>query len=182
MKTNQLTTIDLSDDANLRVSKFAAADRMPGTTFVTLYLRLHITYVGTTGNTKDRLQWSKDQSAWSDLPEGGKVILAEFARSADTKVTVLGNAFVVRESTMQSGPQPIELSIQDWALDGSRQADWSGTSGVDLTIATGVFVVSPPSPTSPLIAYHDVDFNIVAKHDGKYFVFDPLVILVPKRP
>lgn len=190
MKTNAITRIYVNPTGSLPSSverdmkgtavMFVDATRVVPTT-ATLYLRLHITNLaGAGGQTKDKLQWANAENAtsWSDFPEGGKVIIAEFGKDDDTAVRVLGKAFVV-QSNGTSSLENIELAIQDWEQDGVRKADLAGSSGVAIDIKTGKFDLDP---TGGLAAYHDVNFNIIVKLGTSYFVFDPLVIIVPKRP
>jgi hypothetical protein len=154
------------------------ASRIPTST-ATLFLRLHIIYLAG-GRTRDKLQWSDAEAAptWFDFPEGGKVVIAEFRKDDDTAVRVVGKAFVVQENGTSS-LENVELFIQDWELDGVRKADVAGTLGMSVEIKTGKFDLDP---TGGLAAYHDVNFNIIVKLGTSFFVFDPLVIIAPKRP
>jgi hypothetical protein len=144
----------------------------------TLFLRLHITYFSN-GRTKDKLQWADAESgaAWSDFSDGGKVIIAEFGKDDDTAVRVIGKAFVL-QADGTSAIVDVETFIQDWEVDGMRKPDVAAARGASIEIKTGKFDLVAPG----LAAYHDVNFNVVVKLGTSFFVFDPLVILVPRRP
>lgn len=174
-----LAVTGLDDPSQKAVVAFLA-NALRATTGHTLYLRLCITYF-MTGATEDRLQWSSDGSTFMDVERPGKVILASFAADADTKIVVLASARVVRETVDPNNPttsnEAISVAAYDVAVDGKRIAD-RGLAAQNIEIKGGKFVLD----TDPLVTHHDVDVNIVAQHSSTFFVFDPLVIIVPKRP
>lgn len=119
---------------------------------------------------------------WTTAAGDGKFFLVELDPTAVNSdadgavITICREALLVdngKESPSNLGG----ISVFDSYRDGQRIADQTSTNDIALKVGYFYDTTRPAEP-----AYHTVDVNLVATYNGKSLIFDPLIIIVPKRP